>query len=132
MLNFFTINGRLVSDPKKSETGKSGYATLAVQRDYKNSDGEYDTDFFSLYINGEKAIDAWCKYFSKGDGVTVKGSLRTAKNKEGEGTHVILTVGFPEFGTVAKKAAAPAAKPASTTPKEEFEDIDDADEDLPF
>ena len=48
MLNQTVIVGRLVDSPevRETESGKKvTNITLAVQRSYKNEDGEYDTDF---------------------------------------------------------------------------------------
>ena len=48
MLNQVVLVGRIVKTPelKITETGKkTSKMTLAVPRNYKNMDGEYDTDF---------------------------------------------------------------------------------------
>lgn len=48
MLNQIVIVGRLVRDPelRQTEGGKKvTNITLAVPRSYKNSNGEYETDF---------------------------------------------------------------------------------------
>lgn len=41
MLNYGFINGRLVDDVKVGKDGKYGFMTLAVQREYKNKEGQY-------------------------------------------------------------------------------------------
>ena len=49
MMNCVQVIGRITADPevKVSQSGKSILVfSLAVQRDYKNRSGEYDTDFF--------------------------------------------------------------------------------------
>ena len=48
MLNQSILVGRLVTDPELRETEKGNKVTniiLAVNRSYKNINGEYDTDF---------------------------------------------------------------------------------------
>lgn len=48
MLNQTVLVGRLVRDPELYETengNKIANITLAVPRNYKNINGEYDTDF---------------------------------------------------------------------------------------
>ena len=48
MLNKTILVGRLVRDPELIETEngrKVTHVTLAVPRNFKNSSGEYDTDF---------------------------------------------------------------------------------------
>lgn len=47
MLNQAVLVGRIVKEPeiKETERGKVSNITLAVPRSFKNSNGEYDTDF---------------------------------------------------------------------------------------
>ena len=47
MLNQAVLIGRIVRDPelKDTEKGKVTNITLAVPRSFKNTNGEYDTDF---------------------------------------------------------------------------------------
>ena len=47
MLNQAVLVGRIVQEPelKDTEKGKVTNITLAVPRSFKNSNGEYDTDF---------------------------------------------------------------------------------------
>ena len=71
MFNKGFLNGRLVSDIRKGTDGKYGFITLAVQKNYKNKEGKYDTDYIDTIVSGEKPVAAWEKYFHKGDGVIV-------------------------------------------------------------
>lgn len=51
MLNIITLTGRLTADPELRYTASEravANATLAVQRNYTNSDGERETDFIPL------------------------------------------------------------------------------------
>ena len=53
MLNQSIIVGRIVREPEVRETengNKVTNITLAVQRPYKNIDGEYETDFISCVL----------------------------------------------------------------------------------
>ena len=53
MLNQTVIVGRLVRDPElyETETGrKLTNITLAVPRTYKNSEGQYETDFIPCVL----------------------------------------------------------------------------------
>ena len=53
MLNQVVMVGRLVRNPEllESENGKSfTNITVAVPRNYKNIDGEYDTDFIDCRL----------------------------------------------------------------------------------
>ena len=78
MLNQIVIVGRLVDRPivEENENGrKVSKITLAVSRSFKNSEGEYDTDFIPCTLWGEIA-DRTAEYCEKGDVVGVKGRLQ--------------------------------------------------------
>lgn len=79
MLNQVILVGRLTSDIEvvKDENGaKYAVITLAIPKNFKNADGEYDTDFISTIAYDNVAANT-AEYVSKGDIVGVKG--RTAK-----------------------------------------------------
>ena len=78
MLNQIVLVGRLTADPKiKSlEDGQRvSNLILAVQRDYKNSDGIYETDFIPVKLWSDVA-DKVNEYCHKGDMVGIKGKLQ--------------------------------------------------------
>ena len=88
MLNCVQEIGRITADPKvkMSQSGKSILVfSLAVQRDYKNRSGEYDTDFFRC-VAYQSSADYLGKYAKKGDMLAVSGALRqnTYENREGK------------------------------------------------
>ena len=79
MLNQIVIVGRLVNEMvvKEAEDGKKvANITLACPRSYKNSEGEYDTDFinFILWEGIAENVSDYCK---KGDILGIKGRLQT-------------------------------------------------------
>lgn len=78
MMNQFVTVGRMVNNPeiKDLENGnKVSSIVLAVQRPYKNAEGEYDTDFLDITIwNG--IAKSTCDYCKKGDLVGVKGRIQ--------------------------------------------------------
>lgn len=79
MLNQTVIVGRLVRDPELYETengNKVTNITLAVPRSYKNSEGEYDTDFISCVLWKGIAENA-VEYCHKGDLLGVKGRIQS-------------------------------------------------------
>lgn len=79
MLNQTVIVGRLVREPELFETdsgSKVTNITLAVPRSYKNSKGEYDTDFINCVLWKGIAENA-TEYCSKGDLIGVKGRIQT-------------------------------------------------------
>ena len=88
MMNCVQEIGRITADPevKVSQSGKSILSfSLAVQRDYKNRSGEYDTDFFRC-VAYQSSADYLGKYAKKGDMLAVSGALRqnTYENREGK------------------------------------------------
>ena len=73
-MNSTYIVGRLVNEPevKELDNGKKvTNVTLAVPRSYKNSNGEYETDFIkcSLWNGIAERVTEYCK---KGDVISVK------------------------------------------------------------
>lgn len=88
MLNQTVIVGRLVSDPELYETengNKVTNITLAVPRSYKNSNGEYDTDFISCVLWKGVAENA-VEYCHKGDLLGVKGRIQSRNIELDENT----------------------------------------------
>lgn len=79
MLNQIVLVGRLVKDVevKKLESGKRvANAVLAVPRNFKNENGEYDTDFIDVVIWNSFA-DNTAEYYRKGDLIGLRGRLET-------------------------------------------------------
>ena len=79
MLNQLVVIGRLTKDPelRQTENGKNvTNITLAVPRSYKNSNGEYETDFIDcvLWSGVAESTSEYCK---KGDLIGVKGRVQT-------------------------------------------------------
>lgn len=83
MINQVVMVGRLVKDIeiKEIEDGKTiTNITLAIPRSYKNTNGEYDTDFVTckLWNNLAEQTNNYC---NKGDIVGVRGRLQTEDDK---------------------------------------------------
>ncbi len=81
MLNQLILIGRLTHDPETKvldDGRKVSEVTLAVQRSYKNIDGQYDTDFIkvSLWEGLATAVENYCK---KGVMIAVKARIQTYK-----------------------------------------------------
>lgn len=78
MLNQAVLVGRIVQEPelKDTEKGKVTNITLAVPRSFKNSNGEYDTDFISCVL-WKGVAESTVEYCKKGDLVGVKGRIQT-------------------------------------------------------
>ena len=87
MLNNISLCGRTTREFELKYIG-TGTAvatnTIAVERDYKNKNGEYETDFINIEVFGKSAEFA-SNYIEKGNLVTVNGSLRIDKyEKDGQ------------------------------------------------
>lgn len=86
MLNRVVLIGRLTKDPEFKHTPTSGVAvatfTLAVDRNFKNANGERDTDFIPCVVYREQA-EACSKYLSKGKLASVDGRIQV-RSYEGQ------------------------------------------------
>lgn len=90
-MNQVNLIGRLTSNPEVKyisiSDGQQAHARyrLAVSRDYKNANGEYDADFITCECWGKRA-EFVAKYLIKGMKVRVTGSIRTGsyENENGE------------------------------------------------
>ena len=74
-MNKVILSGNLVRDIelRQSQGGKSVVSNcVAVKRDYKNAQGEYDSDFINIVLWGSQA-DYLTKYGKKGDRVELVG-----------------------------------------------------------
>ena len=88
MLNQVVLVGRIVKTPelKVTENGKkTSKMTLAVPRNYKNIDGEYDTDLLDCTMWPTVAENT-SEYRQTGDMVGVKGRLQTRVIQKEDGT----------------------------------------------
>ena len=113
-------------DEKKTASGKSvATFTLAVNRDYKNAEGNYDADFINC-VAYEQRAETICKYVRKGDRFGVVGKMSTRSYEKTDGSKVYVTEviveGFEFLEN--KKQTAQANVP-------EFEVVE-GDDDLPF
>ena len=88
MLNQSIIVGRLIKDPELKETdngNKVANIILAVNRSYKNSDGDYDTDYIPCVL-WKGTAERTVQYCKKGDLVGVKGTLQSRVYDKEDGT----------------------------------------------
>ncbi len=93
MLNQTVLVGRLVRDPELYETesgNKVSNITLAVPRSYKNSNGEYDTDFINCVL-WKGIAESASEYCHKGDLLGVKGRIQTRVIELDDETHKNIT-----------------------------------------
>ncbi|UTE77530.1 single-stranded DNA-binding protein [Rossellomorea sp. KS-H15a] len=96
MINQVTLVGRLTKDPEARKTmeGKSVLSvTIAVNRPYKNQQGQIDADFVLCTI-WNRAADNTEKYCRKGSVVGVTGRIQTRyfENDQGKRTYITEVV----------------------------------------
>lgn len=67
-----------------------GTTVIAVQKNTKNKDGKYDSDFITL-IFGSKTCEFASKYFKKGSKALVEGRMQTRSYDDKDGKKVYIT-----------------------------------------
>ena len=83
MLNQSILVGRIVKEPEVRETEngtKVTNITLAVQRPYKNVEGEYETDFIPCIL-WKGIAETTSEYCKKGDLIGIRGRIQTRVNE---------------------------------------------------
>ena len=135
MLNLCILTGRLTENPELKTTDGQISVTrfsIAVQRNYKDKDGEYPTDFINC-VAWRGTAEFISKYFKKGSMITVDGSYETRKytdkNNNNRTAHEIK-VEHAYFGDSGKKSEGDAPPAADANSAADF--TEDVDDDLPF
>lgn len=86
MLNVVSLIGRMTKDINMFQIGENvkGVFTLAVNRDYKDKDGDTPCDFIEIEVWNSSASFLE-QYAGKGSMISVQGSIRlnTYEDKEG-------------------------------------------------
>ena len=89
-MNKICLIGRLTKDVelKATPSGKEiASFNLAVQRNYKNAEGEYEADFISCKAF-EKKAEIISKFFKKGSQIGIEGHIQTGSYTKDDGTTV--------------------------------------------
>lgn len=91
MINNVVLIGRLTRDIelKQTTTNKSAVNfTLAVNRNYKNEQGEQQADFINCIAYGKQA-ENMARFLNKGSLIGIEGRIATRnyKNKDGKTTY---------------------------------------------
>lgn len=133
MLNQIIIMGRLTADPILRRTN-SGTAvasfSLAVDRDFKNADGQTETDFINC-VAWKGRAEFVSKYFVKGQMAVVAGRLQIRDWTDADGAKRRATeINASEVYFGEPKRKADSAQTAADLP--DFAMIDDDDSQLPF
>lgn len=93
MLNRVVLTGRLTRDPELRYTG-SGTAicsfTVAVDRQFRNQNGDRDADFISCVV-WRKSAENFANFTHKGSLVGIDGRLSTRNYENNQGQRVYVT-----------------------------------------
>ena len=93
MMNSVQLIGRLTKgiDLRYTQSGTAvGSFNLAVERNFKNADGERETDFIRCQI-WRKAAENLEKFTSKGSLIGIEGSVQTRNYENNQGQRVYVT-----------------------------------------
>lgn len=133
-MNKIILIGRLTKDLelRYTENNKAiGTFSIAINRDYKNENGEYETDFINCVVFNQIA-ETMSKYTHKGDLIGIIGRLqsRTYEDKENKKHYVVeVMVEKVEFLQTKKETNEFENASIKTNQQQQFEITD---QDLPF
>lgn len=141
MINRVVLAGRPTRDPELKST-KSGTSvclfTLAVDRNFKNKNGERETDFISC-VAWKKTAEVMSQYVKKGSIIGVDGRIQTRSydNRDGQRVYVteVVVENFSFLGVSDKDSQENHNNQSlnqSNQPFDSNEQIDVTDDDLPF
>lgn len=92
-INNVTLVGRLVRDPELKNTAQ-GVAnvsfTLAVNRNYKNDQGQHEADFINIVI-WRKQAELLADYATKGALLGITGRIQTRNYENQQGQRIYVT-----------------------------------------
>lgn len=91
MLNNITVIGRLTAKPELKKAGDKLVTTfsVAVERNFKNKEGNRDTDFFNV-VAWNHVAEFVCNHFNKGNFIAINGAMYSRKYKGKDGTVKML------------------------------------------
>ncbi len=97
MINQVTLVGRLTRDPELKFTTEGvalANITLAVNRNYRNSSGQIDTDFVQCIL-WRRVAENTVQYCRKGQLIGITGRIQTRSytNKDGQRVYVTEVIG---------------------------------------
>lgn len=135
MTNSVVLVGRLVKDVELKYTGTGvavGNFTLAIDRAFKNANGEKETDFINCVI-WRKPAESLAEYAGKGSLISVEGSMqvRNYTNKEDKKVYVTEVIA-EKFRFLDSKKDNQSAQSGNDPFTKNSQPIDIPDDGLPF
>ncbi len=137
MINRVVLIGRLTKDVDLRNTNSGiavGQFTLAVNRPFKNADGEREADFVNC-VMWRKAAENFANFTHKGALVAVEGRVQTRSYEKDDGTKVFVTeVVADNFSLLESKKDGQQGQNQRPTndPFASSGHVDISDDDLPF
>lgn len=93
MINNVSLTGRIANDLDMKHT-QSGVAVLsfriAVDRKYKNANGERETDFINC-VAWRKTAETMNQYLGKGSLIGIEGNIQTRDYENNQGQRIYVT-----------------------------------------
>ena len=124
-MNRINILGNITKDIELKETGSGIKYTrfnIAVNRNYKNEAGEYDTDFFNV-VAWRKTAEIISEYFKKGSRIAISGKLQTSKYTDKDGNErTSVEIVAEDIDFIDKKGEISTNEEDKTTEKEKSMD----------
>jgi single-strand DNA-binding protein len=119
MLNKVILTGRICSEVELKTTASDVSVCsfrLAVQRKFKNADGNYEADFINI-VAWRGQADFINKYFEKGDPIEISGNIQTRfYEKDGHKVYITEVIAEEVGFTQSKKQSSDALATNDTAP----------------
>ena len=137
MINNVVLMGRLTRDVDLRYSRQNqavGQFTIAVNRNFKNQNGEYDADFINCVIWG-KSAENFANWTKKGNLVGITGRVQTRNYENQQGQRVYVTEVVAESFQLLEKrdnSANQNSMAEQMPPSFAGDPMDIKDDDLPF
>ncbi len=135
-MNRTCLIGRLTKDTDLRATPSGVYTTsniIAVRRNIKNANGEYESDFINI-IAWRNTAEFICKYAKKGSLIGLEGRIQTRNYENTQGQKVYVTEVLVEQVELLEKKKEDTNVPSEEKTADPYSDFGESIEieDLPF
>ena len=135
-MNNVSLVGRLTKDVELKYTGSQtavASGTLAVNRQFKNANGEREVDFIN-FVAWRKPAEILSSYASKGSQIGITGRIQTRSYEGNDGKRVYVTEVVAESINLLDSRSSNEQQPPQKqeTPFNNSSQMDVSDLDLPF
>lgn len=133
-MNNVSLVGRLTKDVELKHTNTQtavATGTLAVNRTFKNQNGEREADFINI-VAWRKTAEILAEHTSKGSQVGVIGRIQTRNYEDKDGKRVYVTEVVAESVSLLDSKSNQQSQPKQESPFSNSNPMDVSDLDLPF